>query len=209
MATYDEWCDELQGALAEPFPDDAHKTLSKGGTNIIYVEWADYVERINALVGVNGWSSRMGVTVAGDTLVVNYELTILGVAKASLGDEKLTASGYGSVATNAEAQAKKRAFAQFGCGLYLYDKTGGNRKGGGKPVGKPRAKSTPKTSTQPPPELPMDGSYVIPKGDWKDRRIDDPDIPMSYLIRTADEMPPKYRAVFESEINRRMKATKR
>jgi hypothetical protein len=207
MAQFSEWCPELEAQLAAPFPEEAHKTLSKGGTNITYVEWADYVERVNALVGVNGWSSRMGVTVAGDTLVVNYELTILGVTKASLGDEKLSASGYGSVATNAEAQAKKRAFAQFGCGLYLYDKTAG-KKGGGKPVGPKAAASTPKTEAAPPP-LPLDGSYVIPKGDWKDFRIDDPKIPMSYLIRTADEMPPKYRAVFEAEINRRMKASKR
>jgi len=201
MAQYTEWCDELEAALAEPFPDEVHKEREVGGgKKVTYVEWADYVERMNDLVGVRGWESHVDVAaVAGDTVIVKCEISILGNTKSSLGDEVLDAKGYGSVATNAEAQAKKRAFAQHGVGLYLYDKGGGKNPG---------ARTTPKRPAQPSP-LPLDGSFVIPKGDHKDKRIDDPSIPMSYLIRTADEMPPKHRSVFETEIKRRMDKAKR
>jgi len=203
MARYNEWGDELEAALAEPFPAAAHKTLKKGGAEITFVSVWDYVRRLNELVGVNGWHNVVRVSEAGGKLIMTCELTVLNVTKCNAGDEKEEKDDFGTASTNSWAQAFKRTCSLFGLGLYLYEKGGG---------AKSRSTSTPrKTNGQPSPEatpLPLDGSFIIPKGDYKDRRIDDPDIPLSYLFKTSDKMPPKYRAIYEAEIERRQKKAK-
>lgn len=148
MAQFAEWTEELEAALAEPFPAEWVKSKKAGkgerSTSISFVPWHRYAERLNALVG-GGWSMGEPVTLhVGDKLVMGLPLTILGTTRVNFGDEddseweevlnKDTGeledkkTMYGSPCTNAFAQAFKRSCALFGIGLYLYNKGGASAK---------------------------------------------------------------------------------
>jgi hypothetical protein len=117
------WCPDLATALAEPFPAAMVQTKTKGGRSISFVSWHHYTEKLNALVG-HEWAMEPPIPMqAGGKLVVAVGLTILGVTRWNVGDEDADHEGYGSGATNAFAQAYKRAAALFGMGLDMYDKT--------------------------------------------------------------------------------------
>lgn len=118
MSEYTEWCEDLERALAEPFPADVLQTKSMGGASITFVSWTHYVERLNRLVGAGGWSiGDVSFWHAGDKLVMAVPVTILGVTKVNVGDEGEDHDAYGTAATNAFAQALKRTLALFGMGL--------------------------------------------------------------------------------------------
>jgi hypothetical protein len=139
MAKYTEWNEELETALAEPFPPELHKTKDRFGT---FVSVRHYVERLNELVGVHGWSMDAPVHYrSGNKLGLAVGVTILGVTKWNVGDEmedhgepieythertgevKEKVVDFGSSSTNSWAQAFKRCCAYgFSMGLYLYDK---------------------------------------------------------------------------------------
>lgn len=56
-----------------------------------------------------------------------------------------------------------------------------------------------------------DGVFIIPEGkgdEFGGLRIDDPEIPVSYLVKKADSLPPSYRAIYEAEFHRRRTAAK-
>lgn len=130
MAKYTEWSEELEKALAEPFAPELH--MQKGGKGT-FVSVHHYVSRLNALVGVHGWSMEPVVTFhAGNKLGIAVGVTILGVTKWNVGDEMEDhgepdddgkVRDFGSSCTNSWAQAFKRCLAYgFRMGLYLYDK---------------------------------------------------------------------------------------
>lgn len=133
MPAYNEWDEDLAAALAEPFPANLHKTKRQGGTEITFVEWHRYADRLNATVGPNGWEVHLRFHDVGGKLVTVAALTILGVTKENVGDEDEDKDNYGTACTNSFAQAYKRAAALFGLGLYMYDKAGREAasKGGG------------------------------------------------------------------------------
>jgi hypothetical protein len=132
---FTEWCPELEKALAEPFPREQHTQKGNKGT---FVSVHHYVARLNALVGVQGWSMpQPSAFHAGNKLTIALGITILGVTKWNVGDEmedhgepvvdgetgREKVVDFGSSCTNAYAQAFKRCMAYgFRCGLYLYDK---------------------------------------------------------------------------------------
>lgn len=133
------WTPELVAALAEPFPIEWHQQKSKKGT---FVSVHRYVNRLNELVGPDGWSMEAPVPYhSGAKLGLGVGVTILGVTKWNVGDEmedhgepiesvdpntgEVTEKvvDFGSSSTNSWAQAFKRCCAYgFGLGLYLYDK---------------------------------------------------------------------------------------
>ncbi len=128
------WCPDLVTALAEPFPPEMLKTKTLKGNVISFVPWHRYTEKLNALVG-HEWAMEPPIPMqAGGKLVIAVGLTILGVTRWNVGDEDADHEGYGSGATNAFAQAYKRAAALFGMGLDMYDKSkqGGGGKAGGR-----------------------------------------------------------------------------
>lgn len=124
MATFDKWSDELHAALNAPFPADLHKTKKQGGAEITFVEWHRYADRLNALVGPEGWEVALRFHDVGGKLVTVASMSILGVTKENVGDEDEDKDSYGTACTNSFAQAFKRAAALFGMGLYMYDKAG-------------------------------------------------------------------------------------
>lgn len=129
MSVYAEWCDELEAALAEPFPMEVRQNKRMGGQEITFVSWTHYVERLNRLVGAGGWEvGEVNFWHAGDKLVMAVPVTILGVTKVNVGDEGEDKDDFGTAATNAYAQALKRTLALFGMGLRdLYIEKGKTR----------------------------------------------------------------------------------
>lgn len=131
MIFHTEWNPALIEALRRPFPPECHEEKRQGGSKITFVALHHYKRRLNELVGPHGWSSTVRMEPIGGRLVATVALTILGVTKENVGDEveepEVNERGnikmVGVPATNSYAQAFKRACADFGLGLYLYDET--------------------------------------------------------------------------------------
>lgn len=126
---YSAWCDELRVELAEPFPASVVqvKELKSKKTGkvakVSFVSWHLYAQKLNRLVGVDGWQTGLpAMTEAGGRLVTAVPVTILGVTKVNVGDEDEAKVDFGSASTNGWAQAFKRSCALFGMGLDQYDK---------------------------------------------------------------------------------------
>jgi hypothetical protein len=107
--------------LTRPFPIDQVQVrpgaVSGDGTAAIalpYVDWRLYAERLDQIVGPANWSIQL--IPWGPTRVI-ARLTILGVMKDASGEGDANDENCGTIA---EAQAKKRACAEFGLGRYFY-----------------------------------------------------------------------------------------
>src|SRR5688500_15917271 len=87
---------EIYERLREPFPvsvvevkpgmvvDDRQKPGQKRAMAIPYVRWTAYVERLNEVVGADGWDLELTEIVPGQ--YVKARLTILGAVRENLGD---------------------------------------------------------------------------------------------------------------------------
>jgi hypothetical protein len=116
--------DDIIAALSAPFSLDLVE-VKPGATSVkdghsralalAYVDWRAYARRLDAVVGPAHWSFRL--IPWGPTRLI-AELTILGITKTATGEGD---AGDDNCGTSAEAQAKKRACAEFGLGRYLYD----------------------------------------------------------------------------------------
>jgi len=112
---------DIIAALAAPFPmatiEVKPGAVRQDGTSALalaYADWRVYAERLDALVGPANWSIQL--TPWGDTRVI-ARLTIFGITKDASGEGEPQDDNCGTIA---EAQAKKRACAEFGLGRYLY-----------------------------------------------------------------------------------------
>lgn len=143
MAEHTGWSEDLEADLRAPFPKKHIAGKKKGGTYIPYIPWFRIVQRLNHLVGPQGWEDGEPILKeVNDRLVVGTPLTILGVTKINFGDELLSVGmefqdeetgkyktrGYGTPITNAQAQGRRRTAAEFGIGLYLYDDQNEHRR---------------------------------------------------------------------------------
>jgi hypothetical protein len=81
---------------------------------LAYADWRAYADRLDAVVGPENWSIRL--VPWGDHRLI-AELTIFGITKAATGEGNPHDENAGTIA---EAQAKKRACAEFGLGRYFY-----------------------------------------------------------------------------------------
>ncbi len=113
---------DIIAALAAPFPI-AHIEIKPGAVKhdgsaalaLAYADWRVYAERLDAIVGPANWSIDLAPW--GDTRLI-ARLTICGITKAATGEGDPQDTNCGTIA---EAQAKKRACAEFGLGRYLYN----------------------------------------------------------------------------------------
>lgn len=134
---------EILEALSEPFDPDLiywkPQAINKAKTSAVAAAYADpraYSDRLNEVVGANGWSTEYSVTTIGPIagpdpkdwknkftykgkVMVVATLTIEGAGKNS-GTGESDAVDENAI-TSAEAQAFKRAATRFGLGRYLYD----------------------------------------------------------------------------------------
>lgn len=113
---------EIIDALAEPFAladievkPGAVREDCTAALALAYADWRVYLERLDAVVGPANWSVE--VMPWGDTRLI-AKLTICGVTKTATGEGDPADTNCGTIA---EAQAKKRACAEFGLGRYLYN----------------------------------------------------------------------------------------
>lgn len=112
---------DLLAALTAPFPLDQVEVkpgaVRQDGTAAIalaYADWRTYAERLDTVVGPGGWSIQL--IPWGETRLI-ARLTIMGITKDASGEGEAHDDNCGTIA---EAQAKKRACAEFGLGRYLY-----------------------------------------------------------------------------------------
>lgn len=98
----------------------------RGGSKIPFVGWDNIVAILDDVLPGEWDSQQMAQALVGGKLVLTWRLTLHcadgDIIRESLGDEEEERDNYGTAATNAESQAKRRAAANFGLGLALYDK---------------------------------------------------------------------------------------
>jgi hypothetical protein len=125
---FEEYDEGLHAEIRKPFPPEYiewkpqstpgkdHKGDTGWGLAVPYVDPRWYLERLDALVGPWGWTSKIvPVSASADKVIV--ELTILGITKMNGGEKD---AGDRNTFTSADAQAFKRACVEFGLGRYLY-----------------------------------------------------------------------------------------
>lgn len=191
MPHYTEWDTALEDEIARPFPPEKIKTKKKGGKDIAFVSWYDYVARLNSLVGPSGWSiGEPTLYVLAGRIAVATSVTILGVTKGNVGDEDEEKEDWGTPALNAYAQALKRCCALFGMGLDMYYK----EERAGRQTAKSRAASD------------ATGPLELRKGAHAGKLITDATVPTNYLISLLPKSPDGIAAQLNREIERRAKA---
>jgi hypothetical protein len=124
---------EIIAALAAPFAIEqvevkpaAVREDGSAALALPYADWRVYANRLDEVVGPANWSIQL--IPWGETRII-ARLTICGITKDASGEGGT--SGDENCGTSAEAQAKKRACAEFGVGRYLYSlpQVWGNGKG--------------------------------------------------------------------------------
>jgi hypothetical protein len=109
----DELLKPFPMSLVELIPASTNKEKSKG-LACCYADPRHYEERLDSLVGVEGWQCAYDPW--GNSKIICH-LTILGVTKSDVGE---AAESDKNAATVAVAQAFKRACSKFGLGRYFY-----------------------------------------------------------------------------------------
>lgn len=130
---------EIIGELSSPIPSRLLKTRKEAGQTLTYIEWHTAVRYLDH-VCVGCWdyevrnvqaftahdipsTSKKQGNVTVSKMVITARITIHAADgtyhRESVGIDDL-GQAFGDSATNAEAQALKRAASKFGLGLYLY-----------------------------------------------------------------------------------------
>lgn len=119
--------------LAEPFPQEVERTLSKSGTKLTYIPISEVIARLNRVLGVSNWSSET-VDVHRDHLdpdwiIAHVRLTCViegqTVTRDGVGGQTVKRTKAGSIVDlgdefkGAESDAFKKAAQKLGIGLYL------------------------------------------------------------------------------------------
>jgi len=116
--------------LFQPFPEELQATKKQGGQEITFVEWHQYVLRAHRQFP-DGYSKDVKVTsVQGrdkkgepvSTLIVTVRITDVytGAYQEALGAADAGKTSWGGAVAEAESQALRRAFANWGLGLDMY-----------------------------------------------------------------------------------------
>jgi hypothetical protein len=113
--------------LSKPIPPRLLDSKTKGGATLTFVPWYRAKKLLDFYAP--GWSKRIEITHAGEgklaRLYVTCEITIIAsdgaYTRAATGTETLDTDTFGDPSSNAESMAFRRAAAQFGLGLYLYE----------------------------------------------------------------------------------------
>jgi hypothetical protein len=120
---------EIRKRLRGPIPAEllSHKPAGKGenATKIPYVNVTDVKDLLDQRVGLDAWEAMLvSDTVAGDVYICWVRLTITAsdgaFSQDGCGDCNIVVKGYGSVSTNAYAQALRRAAEGHGLARELW-----------------------------------------------------------------------------------------
>lgn len=124
--------------LAEPFPAEMERTLTKSGTSLTYIPVSEVITRLNRVVGVSNWSFDIIKCERDsrdpDFIVAHVRLTAqfpelsynMRVVKDGIGGQKIKRNrkdneiiDLGDEMKGAVSDALKKAAQQLGVGLYL------------------------------------------------------------------------------------------
>lgn len=117
---------EIIDELSRPWMEyESTKTISN--TPLTYISWFNRV-KIMHILGID-WDKDIQDISTGDKRIYICRLTIHAdegsYTRSATGIEDDATNSFGDPSSNAEAMAFSRATANFGLGLYLYDKKGG------------------------------------------------------------------------------------
>ncbi len=131
---------QLMRDLAEPFPVEMERTVTKSGVALTYIPVSEVINRLNRVFGVTGWSSEILRCERDqhdpDFVVAHVRLTVLqpqdvfsatqAIYRDGIGGQKIKRSrkdneiiDLGDEMKGAVSDALKKAAQQFGVGLYL------------------------------------------------------------------------------------------
>lgn len=124
--------------LAEPFPAEMERTVTKSGTTLTYIPVSEVITRLNRVIGVGNWSSEIirceRDAIDPDFVVAHVRLTVYvnlveartRIIKDGIGGQKIKRSrkdneiiDLGDEMKGAVSDALKKAAQQLGVGLYL------------------------------------------------------------------------------------------
>jgi recombination DNA repair RAD52 pathway protein len=125
---------EIAKMLAEPFPEEMEKVIVKSGVQLVYLPISEVINRLNKVLGVDGWSFEI-LSVRRDEVDVD-ELVAHVVLTAEINGKQVTKHGFGGQSVKrqrkdnkpvdlgndfkgAVSDALKKAAQQLGIGLYL------------------------------------------------------------------------------------------
>jgi len=122
-------------ALYAPFPEEMEKIMTLSGTNLKFIPVSEVINRLNKVLGVDGWSFEIiscdEVSTNVDELSAHVSLTVdfgngKRVIKHAVGGatiKRIKSTGkpldYGNSRKMAVSDALKKAAQQLGVGLYL------------------------------------------------------------------------------------------
>lgn len=131
----------LYQQLSEPFPQEMEKTITKSGTNLVYVPVSEIINRLNKVLGVDGWSfevvkcdrdatdpefitAHVRIT-ATITQTANGSNSLVTITRDGIGGQKVKRTKQGAIMDlgddfkGAISDALKKAAQTMGIGLYL------------------------------------------------------------------------------------------
>lgn len=154
--------------MSKPYPQ-YESTKPAGGTSLTFISWFHRAKILNEL-GVDWDKDIQDVSTADKRiyickLTVKLEDTI--ATRSATGIEDDQTSSYGDPSSNAEAMAFSRATAQFGLGLYLYEKGEPKAVPMSEPAGAPMYEPTPVYEEDPfadPEPSPLQDKCVVCNG---------------------------------------------
>lgn len=121
---------ETYAALSEPFPQEMEKRLNKGGASLTYIPVSEVINRMNKVLGVDGWSftvktwEQLGTSIVAH-VTVNATINGSVVTREGVGGQKIKISkqgdpvDIGDEVKGAVSDALKKAVQTLGVGLYL------------------------------------------------------------------------------------------
>lgn len=122
--------------LSEQFPKEVERQLKKGGTSLTYIPVSEVINRLNKVLGIDGWSYEIikceRDALDPDFIVAHVRMTVypgsdrfVGVTKDGFGGQKIKRTKNGDIVDlgdefkGAVSDALKKAAQSLGVGLYL------------------------------------------------------------------------------------------
>lgn len=127
---------KMQSDLSEQFPSEVERQLKKGGTYLTYIPVSEVINRLNKVLGFDGWSYEIikceRDALDPDFIVAHVRLSVfpgadkfVSVTKDGFGGQKIKRTKTGEIVDlgdefkGAVSDALKKAAQALGVGLYL------------------------------------------------------------------------------------------
>ena len=127
---------KMQNELSEQFPVEVERQLKKGGTSLTYIPVSEVINRLNKVLGFDGWSYEIikceRDALDPDFIVAHVRLNVfpgadkfVSVTKDGFGGQKIKRTKQGDIVDlgdefkGAVSDALKKAAQALGVGLYL------------------------------------------------------------------------------------------